>query len=178
MLTFMYLRGKPSVVFTWGDKNTQSLSSIMTVVKFSIEHYAYVRYCMIDLVELSEWKSSRSSYSSVLRCVMCGQERRVPGAMSPCWHGPLDLARLTCLIWLLVCIVRDVPCISDPTYELGIGQVVRISLPREETSRKGPNSSLHQTWASGLLVLYITCFTCYECESQTIDLHEVHRQLP
>ena len=31
---------------------------------------------------------------------MCGQEHRVPGAMSPYWDGSLDLARLTCLIWL------------------------------------------------------------------------------
>ena len=68
---------------------------------------------------------------------MWTEDRRVPGAMSPCWHGSLDLARLTCLIWLLVCIVRDVPCISDPTYELIIGQVVRTSLPLEETSRRG-----------------------------------------
>ena len=86
---------------------------------------------MIDLIELSEWKSSRSSYSSVLSCVMCGQERRVPGAMSPYWDGSLDLARLT---GCLVCILRDVPCIFDPTYELGLRQVRRTGLPLEETS--------------------------------------------
>ena len=76
---------------------------------------------------------------------MCGRERRVPGAMSPYWDGSLDLARLTCLIWLLVCIVRDAPCISDPTYELGIRQVRRTGLPLEETSRGGSEFITNKT---------------------------------
>ena len=37
----------------------------------------------------------------------------------------------------MVCIVREVPCISDPTYELGIRQVRRTGLPLEETSLRG-----------------------------------------
>ena len=57
--------------------------------------------------------------------------------MSPAGMAPWTLQGSLVVIGCLVCIVRDVPCISDPTYELGIRQARRTSLPLEETSLRG-----------------------------------------
>ena len=73
---------------------------------------------------------------------MCGQERRVPGAMSPCWHGSLDLAGLTYLIWLFGLHSTGRTLHIQPTYELGVGLPVYRSKRRAE---EAPNSSSPQS---------------------------------
>ena len=83
----------------------------------------------------------------MIRAESCDSGVRVSDP-EPCWElaatAPSDGAephlatsRPLVIIGCLVCIVREVHCISDPTYVLGIEQVTRTSLPLEETSLRG-----------------------------------------